>query len=313
MKILTINCKPDLSYFTSRGLILEATYKKVNKKFPEQRVTDAINAAGKVVQCWCPNVYDYCNQYLNTGEYDMIIVGWNRRDYSSKLKNCGGFTESIPLVPKRTYVMSYCLEDNDYAEHEIMHSLCKILLTKYGKIVRDYMDTDKFGRPYYKNDKQDEPDSNFNQTWEEINPYINLLNGIPMKIAILTRQNSDDKQTLGDLVCTNGNLSFSCKTLELPWLNNAKNISCIPKGIYRVKKVFSVKFGFVYEITSVDGRTVIYIHQGNYFTDIQGCVLVGNAFSDINKDGKMDVINSKITRKALETFFNFEDFNLIIK
>lgn len=313
MKILTINCKPDLSYFTSRGLKIESTYKKINKKFKEQKVTSAIDGNGKLVEMWCPNVFDYCNEKFNTGEYDMIIIGWKRKDYSKKCKNCGGFTESIPLMPTRTYVMNYCTERDENATHEIMHSLCKILLTKYHKLVHDYMDSDKLNRPYFLDTEPENPLSNHSQTWSEIEPYINLLNGIPMKVAILTRQNSDDKQTLGELVCTNSNNTFVCKTLELANKNNQRNISCIPKGMYNVKMKYSLKFGNVYEIQDVSNRSSIYIHHGNYYTDIQGCILVGNSFSDINKDSKLDVINSKITRKALESFYNGAEFTLVIK
>lgn len=134
-----------------------------------------------------------------------------------------------------------------------------------------------------------------------------------MKTAILTRQKSDDKQTLGELKCYNGSNEFTCKTLELAWKNNQRNISCIPTGVYKVKKTYSLKFGTVYEVKDVKNRTSIYIHHGNFFSDIQGCILVGNRFSDINADGKLDVINSKITRKALENFFGFEEFVLVIK
>lgn len=135
----------------------------------------------------------------------------------------------------------------------------------------------------------------------------------PMRTAILTRQKSDDKQTLGELKCYNGNNEFTCKTLELAWKDNQRNISCIPTGNYKVKKTYSLKFGTVYEVKDVKNRSGIYIHHGNYFSDIQGCILVGNRFSDINADGKLDVINSKVTRKALENFFGFEDFILIVK
>jgi hypothetical protein len=119
--------------------------------------------------------------------------------------------------------------------------------------------------------------------------------------AILSRTLSQDKQTLGTLELfddTNKKL-FECKTLELPWLNNKKQKSCIPKGTYSVVTRNSPKYGSHFYVTNVDNRSMILIHYGNYFTDILGCILVGSAWSDINKDGYKDVVNSKMTLKKL--------------
>lgn len=134
-----------------------------------------------------------------------------------------------------------------------------------------------------------------------------------MKIAILTRQKGDDKQTLGELYCNNGEKEFKCKTLELSWKDNKTNISCIPKGVYKVKMINSVKYGMVYEVKDVKERTAIYIHHGNFYTDIKGCILVGKDYVDINSDGYKDINYSKLTRTQLEQFFNSQDFVLIIK
>lgn len=61
----------------------------------------------------------------------------------------------------------------------------------------------------------------------------------------------------------------------------------------------------------VDGRTYILIHPGNFYTDIEGCILVGSDLSDINADGLIDVINSGDTMdKLLELMPN--KFNLTI-
>lgn len=93
---------------------------------------------------------------------------------------------------------------------------------------------------------------------------------------------------------------FACKTLELPWRDNQRNVSCIPEGEYVVRRHQSPKFGQTFIILEkhgghVSGRKWILIHQGNYVTDIRGCILVGNDFHDINQDGLKDVVNSKAT------------------
>ena len=52
-------------------------------------------------------------------------------------------------------------------------------------------------------------------------------------------------------------------------------------------------------VTGVPGRTLIRIHTGNYTSQIQGCILVGDSIKDINRDGILDVTNSKNTFNAL--------------
>lgn len=119
--------------------------------------------------------------------------------------------------------------------------------------------------------------------------------------AILTRQQFSDKQTLGKLELFNGTktLLFSCFTLELPWLNNSKKTSCIPKGDYDVVIRTSPKYGLHFHITNVKNRDLILIHNGNYYTQILGCVLVGSGLIDLNGDKLKDLTNSVVTLKKL--------------
>lgn len=105
-----------------------------------------------------------------------------------------------------------------------------------------------------------------------------------------------DKQTLG-LMYFNG--KEVAKTLELADKNNAPKISCIPKGTYKVVSRYSQKYGNHFHITNVLGRSFILIHNGNYHTQILGCVLVGKTHADINKDGYKDVTASKDKMKEL--------------
>jgi len=129
-----------------------------------------------------------------------------------------------------------------------------------------------------------------------------------LPVVTLKRAYSDDKQQLGDLIAD----GFKCKTLELSWKDNKQNISCIPKGRYNVKRKFSLKFGNVYEVQNVPNRGGIYIHNGNTFFDIQGCILLGDMFGDVNKDKHADILNSTKTVKAFQTFMGGKDFILEI-
>jgi hypothetical protein len=114
--------------------------------------------------------------------------------------------------------------------------------------------------------------------------------------ALLTRKDMEEKQTLGDLeISETDNTIFTCKTLELPWLNNQRNISCIPTGTYTVIKRTSDKYGTHFQVLNVPDRSMILIHAGNYFSQTQGCILVGSDFMDVNQDNFRDVVESKKT------------------
>ena len=121
-----------------------------------------------------------------------------------------------------------------------------------------------------------------------------------MKVTI-TRSKLEDAQTLGTLVLTNddGKKLFNCKTLELPWLNNKRNESCIPLGNYKVVTRQSARYNKHYHIQDVPGRSFVLIHIGNYYTQTKGCILVGKSVSDINGDGYLDVTNSKSALQEL--------------
>lgn len=119
--------------------------------------------------------------------------------------------------------------------------------------------------------------------------------------AIIIRQKQFCNQTLGtlELFDPSGKSVFSCKTLELPWLENQRQKSCIPKGTYKVTVRSSLKFGSHFYVTNVPNRDLILIHHGNYNTDILGCILVGVAFADINGDNILDITSSRQTMQKL--------------
>ena len=103
------------------------------------------------------------------------------------------------------------------------------------------------------------------------------------------------------------------KTLELPWLDNKNNVSCIPKGTYEVKWTYSGTFKrYTYEVMNVPGRTGIRFHSATYYTDLKGCIACGYEYADVNKDGTTDIIQSRIAIKDLEEFFGKKPFTLHI-
>lgn len=115
------------------------------------------------------------------------------------------------------------------------------------------------------------------------------------------------QQTLGTLTVYDedtGKEVFKCRTLELPWKNNQRNVSCIPEGHYDVVPHVSPTFGKCYWIKDVKDRSEVLIHVGNYAgsknpktgkPDIRGCILVGKEFVDLDGDGLADITSSKET------------------
>jgi len=102
--------------------------------------------------------------------------------------------------------------------------------------------------------------------------------------------------TLGILTCGD----FKCFTLELPWKDNQRNISCIPAAsAYRGMKHTSPKNGDVIAIPNVLNRDYIQIHAGNYTSQIEGCILVGESIKFLNSDNTPDVTNSRKTLEKL--------------
>jgi len=115
--------------------------------------------------------------------------------------------------------------------------------------------------------------------------------------------------TLGRLTCGD----FQCWTLELPYLYNQQNVSCIHAAeAYKGRKHISPNNGNVIAIDNVLEREHIQIHSGNYTSQIRGCILVGDAIKFLNDDKIPDVTNSKRTLEKLMSLLP-DEFNISIK
>lgn len=92
-----------------------------------------------------------------------------------------------------------------------------------------------------------------------------------------------------------------CKTLELPWKDNQRSISCIPEGEYEcVRELSSPKHSYPhFRLPHVSGRSGILIHKITFVKDLEGCIGVGQAFADLNKDGVPDIIRSGLALQEL--------------
>ena len=76
---------------------------------------------------------------------------------------------------------------------------------------------------------------------------------------------------------TNGTLEINgqqiCKSIELPWRNNKRSVSCIPEGRYTLKLIQSRMFGKVLQLIDVPQRDQILIHPANQAAqELRGCI-----------------------------------------
>ena len=145
------------------------------------------------------------------------------------------------------------------------------------------------------------------------------------------------RETTGLYYVLNGSIFlYSCFMLELPWLENKRRISCIPEGLYWMRKEHDVKHGDHFRIENVPGRDGILMHIGNYATeskywvvrkvkqvlkwfvlkgpdpdlnetsgpnlkqiDTEGCLMPGLRYVDIDGNGTLDIADSTKAMKKL--------------
>ena len=81
-----------------------------------------------------------------------------------------------------------------------------------------------------------------------------------------------------------------CLTIERPWKDNKRNVSCIPTGKYKCERVYSPTFGVTFQIMNVKGRSHILFHKGNIMDDSHGCPVLGEEFGFL--DGEIAVLSS---------------------
>lgn len=132
----------------------------------------------------------------------------------------------------------------------------------------------------------------------------------------LMRQFTSDQGTLGHLLDeTNQRLFY---TLELPWRDNRRKISCIPLGEYLCTWVRSPRFGWVYTVNDIPDRSHVLIHSGNLAGDtskgftshVEGCILLGNYKGSVN--GQLAVLSSRPAVSRFNSLMDKESFILKI-
>lgn len=93
---------------------------------------------------------------------------------------------------------------------------------------------------------------------------------------VLEREIFTDNSIIGRLYL---NKEYVCDTLENPYINNERNISCIPEGKYNVRmrtpRESATRDYLHLLVQEVPDRSYILFHKGNRPEHTQGCILVG--------------------------------------
>jgi hypothetical protein len=92
-----------------------------------------------------------------------------------------------------------------------------------------------------------------------------------MKKILTIERTYHEHGTNGEIRLDNGRISFC---IELPWKNNQRNVSCIPEGVYRLKKhTRSSGYRKSILVEGVQGRSGILFHPANYaLKELRGCI-----------------------------------------
>lgn len=123
-----------------------------------------------------------------------------------------------------------------------------------------------------------------------------------LKLFLFREKQYEDKAFIGNLYIaeSDGTVVFRAPTLERAWLNNERNVSCIPRGTYPLRFLPSLKFKTdLWELQKVPNRSECKFHVANRWDELNGCIALGSEFKDYTNDGVPEVLNSKIT---LESF-----------
>ncbi|MCD9015161.1 DUF5675 family protein [Parachryseolinea silvisoli] len=103
---------------------------------------------------------------------------------------------------------------------------------------------------------------------------------------------------------TNGHIQHEgqlvCPSIELPWRENRRSISCIPEGRYELRKRYTQKRGQHLLVVDVPGRSGILIHPANDAQrDLLGCIAPVTTITGPGRGIQSRAANEKL--KALVT------------
>lgn len=137
-----------------------------------------------------------------------------------------------------------------------------------------------------------------------------------MSDAVLERFDRGDQGTFGRIWAR----GLQLYTGELPWRDNAPNISCLPPAIHRVVWTFSPRFRrFMYLLLGTDPRAGIRKHSANLMGDVvlgyraqlNGCIALGERLGWL--DGQKALLLSAPAMRRFESHMGHAPFTLEIR
>ena len=129
---------------------------------------------------------------------------------------------------------------------------------------------------------------------------------------LLIRDTFSKESTVGELFINGERI---CDTLENPYLDNQRNISCIPEGEYpvriRLPRESATRDYMHLLVKDVKDRDYILFHIGNRTKDSRGCILTGKTrgknFVGLSRKAHKIMMDSLIKKEKTD------NINLIIK
>ncbi|TVP15379.1 DUF5675 family protein [Shewanella sp. KCT] len=124
--------------------------------------------------------------------------------------------------------------------------------------------------------------------------------------------------TFGELKDANGRLL--AVTVECPWENNQKGISCIPEGTYQLQRHVSPSKGDCFAIIGPSHGVTLYgpsqrthclIHIANRASELEGCIAPGKRFGSVGDEWA--VLSSRQALDELRELIGDNDCTLVIR
>jgi hypothetical protein len=117
--------------------------------------------------------------------------------------------------------------------------------------------------------------------------------------------------TNGRLLCEG---KLICNTIELPWKNNERRVSCIPEGKYFIRKRYSQKFKWHLEIVDVKNRSLILFHPANNaLKELNGCIAPVTKLSGPGLGLMSRVAFEKLKKMVYQALDTKESVELIVE
>ena len=130
---------------------------------------------------------------------------------------------------------------------------------------------------------------------------------------LILRDTFTDESTIGELFLDGERF---CDTLELPYRDNQRGISCIPIGEYGVRFRYPRESGsrdyLHLLVKDVPNRDYILLHRGNSAKDTRGCILVGQG-SQHNKVNNSTLAMDLLMKELINCGHGTKNIKLIIK